>query len=79
ELTKGNNLNKFKLLAAEQLLKHSDKQHYLVRLDIKDFKLINDMFGFDDGDIVLCNIAKAISSILVRDECFARISNDDFI
>ncbi|MEG0853292.1 MAG: EAL domain-containing protein [Angelakisella sp.] len=79
ELTKGNNLNKFKLLAAEQLLKHGDKQHYLVRLDIKDFKLINDMFGFDDGDIVLCNIAKAISSILVRDECFARISNDDFI
>lgn len=79
ELTGGNNLNKFKQLAEACLATRGEEKYYLVRLDVDDFKLVNDMFGFEDGNIVLGNIYSAISQLLLPEEFFARISNDDFL
>lgn len=79
ELTGGNNLNKFKQLAEACLGTRGEEKYYLVRLDVDDFKLVNDMFGFEDGNIVLGNIYKAISELLLPEDFFGRISNDNFL
>lgn len=79
ELTGGNNLNRFKQLATAALGERGEENYYLVRLDVDGFKLVNDMFGFEDGNIVLCNINHCISTLLLPGEFSARISNDDFI
>lgn len=52
----------------------------LVKLDVDDFKLINQMYGFEKGDEILCCVAKVIKKTLRNEnEIFARIGNDEFI
>ncbi|MEG1778618.1 MAG: EAL domain-containing protein [Oscillospiraceae bacterium] len=78
-LTGISNLSKFKL-DAQDMLQNIDKENYsLIRFDIEKFKIINDMFGFEEGDRVLLNIVKAVQKNISDKDLFARIVNDDFI
>ncbi|MEG1869447.1 MAG: EAL domain-containing protein [Oscillospiraceae bacterium] len=79
ELTGCNNLNKFKLLVKEALDKYTDEPLFMARIDIDNFKLINDMYGFSEGDTILKDIVKIIDYIVPKSDVYARIGNDDFI
>ncbi len=53
--------------------------HALVIFDIKGFKLINEMYGFEFGDIMLKRIAEEITQTFDNDELYGRISADSFV
>ena len=79
-LTGIGNLNRFKI-DAEYLIKNNPDTTYMIaKLDIDRFKFINEMYGFQEGDLVLINIAKAIEFIMDKNmDTFARIGSDEFI
>ena len=77
-LTGGNNLNKFKMLA-KKLLAHNKEQLYMVRIDVDNFKLINDMYGYKDGDRILLLMNKLIAKLLSKNDVYGRVANDNFI
>jgi diguanylate cyclase (GGDEF)-like protein len=50
------------------------------KLDIERFKYINDIFGFEEGDLVLKDLAKSIEFVINKNkDSFARIGSDEFI
>lgn len=53
-------------------------EYYAVALDVKDFKLINDVFSQEFGDEVLKAIAKYIKENASPGEVYGRISGDKF-
>ena len=48
-------------------------------LDIDRFKLINDTFGHDVGDSVLCQLGNYLKSYFSNDEIVGRFGGDEFI
>jgi diguanylate cyclase (GGDEF)-like protein len=59
-----------------KLGKHED--YILMRFDIKNFKLVNEIFGMEAGDRLLCNVANALREIELPDTIFGRIECDKF-
>lgn len=51
----------------------------LVILDIDYFKKVNDTYGHQAGDYVLCEIASVISKIIRKEDIFARYGGEEFI
>ena len=47
-------------------------------LDLNRFKSINDTFGHDTGDKLLCNVANRIKSCFRGNDCMARMGGDEF-
>lgn len=60
------------------LTKNPEKQYDLICSDIEKFKLINDMFGFAEGDRILCEVALAMRNLFGGDSTCARIGPDTF-
>lgn len=50
----------------------------LVLFDIDDFKQVNDTYGHPAGDLVLLNIARAVSSSVRTNDIVARFGGDEF-
>jgi diguanylate cyclase (GGDEF)-like protein len=50
----------------------------LAMLDIDDFKRINDEYGHQAGDHVLCSLAKTIRTFVCTDDVIARYGGDEF-
>ena len=48
-------------------------------LDIDDFKVINDTYGHDVGDVVLCSLANIITSSLRRTDYVFRWGGEEFL
>lgn len=63
---------------AAVLKENPDVKHCIVCSDIKNFKLVNDMFGVDKGDEILRTIADALGSIAGENAVYGRISGDRF-
>lgn len=79
-LTGDRTYHKFKIDAQRILEKYPDELHFLVKLDIANFKLINQIYGYEKGNEVLCCVSKALEHMMRNEnEIFARISNDEFI
>ncbi|MDO5601632.1 MAG: EAL domain-containing protein [Oscillospiraceae bacterium] len=77
-LTGISNLTKFYLLAGRIL--NSEKDPYtLLRLDIRNFKLVNDGFGYTTGDQILKMVAQKMAQCYHTDEACARITMDQFV
>lgn len=80
ELTGARTYHKFKKDAQSILENHPNKSHLLVKLDIDNFKLINQIYGYEKGNEILCYVAKAIEKTTRNEnEIFARIASDEFI
>lgn len=66
--------------ATEELLDNSgDDNFLLVRVNIKDFKVINDIYGQEYGDRVLAIVAEDIRRAIHGKGTFGRIGNDHFV
>ncbi len=46
--------------------------------DLDSFKAINDTYGHEAGDMVLCHIADVLSSGVRHSDCVARLGGDEF-
>lgn len=77
DLTGGNTLAKFKLDAAEKISGGCDNVAFVV-MDLDDFKLINELFGYDEGNKVLCYIWDTICKHCRKEELAGRGLADHF-
>lgn len=61
-------------------LKHSERQSIsLIILDIDHFKSINDTYGHQGGNEVLCEIASRLSNVVDNDGTVARYGGEEFV
>ncbi len=47
--------------------------------DVDDFKKINDTYGHETGDRVLCRIVRRVASVIPQDAVFARWGGEEFL
>ncbi|BDU36812.1 EAL domain-containing protein [Vibrio nigripulchritudo] len=60
--------------------RQSKKVEFAVALlDIKGFKLVNDHYGHEYGDMLLVELSERVSGKIQRDESFARWGGNEFI
>ncbi len=79
-LTKLPNLNRFKLDAKKLLSQDQTKQYAIAFIDIVKFNLINEIYGYAEGDRVLLAIRDAFLDMIVPDtDLLARVGSDEFI
>ncbi len=80
-LLKTDNLNAFRLKFPTALAdwKAQNIPLALVLVNINQFKAVNDMYGFEQGDQVLKQVSKALQSELTPGELFCRLSADVFL
>ena len=72
------NKSHFAVKSAEILKSHPDEEWLLLSSNIKDFKLINDLFGMEKGNAVL-----KMEAVLLKERChdgivYGRIGGDKF-
>ncbi len=77
-LTELPNLTKLKKDMAEILTKNKDRQYAVVKIDIENFKAINEMFGFDIGNRVLQAFKKIRETVPEPSLMIARTGVDEF-
>lgn len=56
----------------------SDQEYYMVCINIKDFKLINNLFGFSKGTEILIRIAQVLKDSLPEGTASGRMESDHF-
>lgn len=55
-----------------------DSAYYMICTDIKDFKLINDLFGFEYGNDILIHFAEVMKDMLPKETVCGRLESDHF-
>lgn len=58
---------------------HQTSNFYLLMIDLDGFKNVNDDFGHEAGDKVLCNFAQLLTMIVRKSDFTARLGGDEFI
>jgi diguanylate cyclase (GGDEF)-like protein len=73
--------NYFELELDKKISDVNDKEisHYLILIDIDDFKNINDSYGHITGDVVLKRIAEIMKQNIRNPDILARYGGDEFI
>ncbi|MFT5693057.1 MAG: diguanylate cyclase (GGDEF)-like protein [Oceanicoccus sp.] len=56
-----------------------NSSHYLLMFDIDDFKLINDEFGHDAGDLVLQTVTKKVLHCIREEDLLCRFGGEEFV
>jgi len=51
----------------------------VVLINIRHFKDINNMMGFESGDILLCEFAQRLNSLITQNDMVARLAGDEFL
>ncbi|MBC3807518.1 diguanylate cyclase [Undibacterium seohonense] len=52
---------------------------YILMIDLDGFKYVNDQYGHEVGDKVLCHFSELLSKIVRRSDFIARIGGDEFV
>ncbi|MDE6662767.1 MAG: GGDEF domain-containing protein [Lachnospiraceae bacterium] len=80
ELTGGSTLAKFKLDVQERIIGNNGNNDNaaLIEMDLDDFKLVNELFGYDEGNSVLCRIWETIQNNCSKDELAGHGFSDHF-
>jgi diguanylate cyclase (GGDEF)-like protein len=55
-----------------------NKQMGLMMIDLNGFKAINDTYGHDAGDAILCHVAKQLANNVRENDIPARLGGDEF-
>lgn len=63
----------------EEKIKHQSVPAGIVMIDVDDFKIYNDTFGHDFGDVVLKAIVDIIKSNIRSTDCLIRYGGDEFL
>lgn len=80
KLTNAPRLEYFIRIARKKIKKHKELRYIIVKLDIRDFKLINRVYDFAEGDRVIRNTSAALKKTLTGiDATYARVSIDSFV
>lgn len=79
QLTGYRNYPKFLIDVRKMLGRKRDKVYSLWYSDLKNFKTVNAMFGYDVGDRILKFWAGLIESDMREGETFCRVSGDNFV
>jgi len=69
-------LNELEILYNEAVL--LDKNFSILFIDLDGFKLINDTYGHEAGDIVLQTIAQRLKNIIRKSDIVSRLGGDEF-
>ena len=77
-LTNLYNRDYFTELVRKKLDDNPDTTYLMTVSDIRDFKLVNDIFGTDVGDGILCQIANTMEQYAMEGNIFCRLENDQF-
>lgn len=76
DVTGGNNRRQFERVVKNTM--RSNRSYVMVHMNIDRFKLINDMYGDEEGDRILKRIHKIIDDELSWDEVSGRLMADNF-
>ncbi|MEG2556933.1 MAG: EAL domain-containing protein [Raoultibacter sp.] len=80
ELTGERNYAKFKIDAQKMLDENPDTAYTIAKVDIENFKLINQVYGYEMGNKVLRAFARSLHEVLLDwGGIFSRVANDDFV
>lgn len=77
-LTGISNLNCFERSVKGMLWDNPEQKYLIVYFDVKNFKMINELYGFQTGDRVLKVLARRASACAGADGACCRISGDRF-
>ncbi|WP_323401217.1 EAL domain-containing protein [Christensenella sp.] len=78
-LTGLGNLNKFKKDAQELLEQNKSATYNMVKLDVRGFNLINELYGFEEGNRVLRGVAEAVGLFVNPEtDTYAHLNDDEF-
>lgn len=77
-VTKGINRNGFSEVSAPVIGRAKPYEYAFVSLDVQKFKVINDLFGTEAGDMTLRHIYNVLSKNLEEAEFVTRVSADTF-
>ncbi|MCR5687802.1 MAG: GGDEF domain-containing phosphodiesterase [Lachnospiraceae bacterium] len=79
ELTRAPNENAFKERATELLMENPDVPYMLICFDVVNFRYINEGYGHLKADMLLRDIAVALSESYSYNETYGRMSADRFV
>jgi len=78
-LTHSSNMFSFIQIAKKLLSEHTENNYAVVYSDIKNFKYINETYGFAEGNRILVTLAQAMRDALDKDETYGRVNADRFV
>nr|WP_122012013.1 EAL domain-containing protein [Maliibacterium massiliense] len=64
--------------AQEEMQTHPEAHYAIMRMDIRRFRFINDLYGTEEGDKLLRHIAGLFGSVLSQGDIIGRINSDVF-
>ncbi len=67
------------LLELFERAKESDKIAVIMNIDLDNFKVINDVYGHEPGDIVLIEVGRRMMAVFRNDDLCIRWGGDEFI
>lgn len=73
------NRNNFYTQTRKLINDNPDKEYAVIRWDISHFKIINDLFGHDEGDKLLRYVAHTLKSLIGERGTYGRFDADIFI
>ncbi len=79
DLTGLRNLVKFKIDATELLVKNPETIFSIIKLDVINFKVINEIFSFEVGNQLICAMADVSREISYTPFICARVGTDEFL
>ena len=68
-----------KLDESISLAKRRKEKVALLFIDLDDFKIMNDQYGHEFGDVVLCEVVQRIKMAVREADMLARIGGDEFV
>ncbi len=66
------------LVAALSNARSKSQQYCLLHIDVDQLHVINDLMGHQEGDALICRIARSMSSILRDSDLLVRLGGDEF-
>lgn len=79
ELTGAPNFNRFSEIAKNLLNENTEEEYSIMAIDIVNFKIINDKYGYEYGNDILISLTDELQKICTDKEVFARVNADRFV